>query len=93
MEKFIEIKMGKQVDRYHLINISVDEFIDVIILPQRKNIGQISDITKEDFEKHYNRKWSIDFNVDDRFECIHYVKEHINKRLEREWKKMIKGLE
>lgn len=33
MEKFIEIKIGKQIDRYHLKNVSVDEFINTILIP------------------------------------------------------------
>lgn len=92
MEKYIEIKIGKQVDRYHLINVSVDEFIDTMLTPQGKNVKQVIDITKEDFETHVNSKWHIDFNVEDKFEVRHYVKEHINKRLEREWNKLVQEI-
>lgn len=82
MEKYIEVKFGKQIDRYHLTNVSVDDFIDTFLGKKVK----VKDITQEEFEQHYNAKWSVCFNVDDRFECTHYIKEHVNKRHERKWK-------
>lgn len=92
MDKYIEIKRGKQVDRYHLNGISVNEFIDAIIIPQGKNAKQIIDISKDDFETHHNSKWYIDFNVEDKFEVRHYVKEHKNEKSETAWKNFLSTL-
>lgn len=86
MEKFIEVKFGKQIDRYHFTNVSVDDFIDTVLIEKKV---KVKDITKEEFESHPNAKWIICFNVDDRFECAHYVKQHVNNRNERKWKKFL----
>jgi len=91
MEKYIEIHQldGKHKDRYHIEGITVDEFIDTMVKSKDGGINQLFDITKEEFESHINRKYSIELNVENRFSVTHYVSEHVNKRSERKWLQVV----
>lgn len=88
MIKFIEVHLGKQIDRYKLINIDVDSFIDVFLVQDGHK--RIKDISKEEYDK--DRRFQLEFNVEDKFEVEHYTYKHESRELRNEWNKMVRQL-
>jgi hypothetical protein len=87
LDKYIEAHVGKQIDRYHLIGISIDDFLDFTVKTfQEKNIP-FRDISKEDFELH--KRYSLEMSVEGRFSFEHYVHQHESLELEQKWKELV----
>jgi len=86
MEKYIEVK-GK--DRYHLSNVSIDEFIDCMLLDSGL-ASEVKDITEEEFEQHPNRKDAIIFDVEGKFTATFYYKEYSSEEFKAEWLEAIR---
>jgi actin-related protein len=87
MTKFIEVSLegGAHIDRYKLVDISVDDFIDTML---KLDPSSVKDITEEEYEKH--RKFELDFNVEDRFECQHYIFKHVSREARNDWNRFIR---
>lgn len=91
MEKYIEVynKTDGHTDRYHIIGATVDDFIEVFLYAVRDKKISVRDITKDEFDNHKNRRHSILFNIENRWEARHYTSDHTSKELEIEWNKAI----
>lgn len=91
MTKYIQVNLSDQIDRYKLTNISVDDFIDTYLMkPDRLPISSINDIDDKEYEKSKNHH--ITFNVEDRFECEHYILKHPTKEDRNEWNRMVRSM-
>lgn len=90
MNKYLQIELEDgQIDRYSIINISINDFIDYWIQPAL--IGKIpkwKEISKEIFET--DKKFHIEFNIEDLFELHHYVYRHTSKENRNEWNKLVR---
>ena len=90
-EHYIEIHLQDQIDRYHILDISVDQFLDTIN-PILKKGFKVNAITKHEFDKA-KPKTLIILNVEDDFEVHHYVFKHRNAKEKKEWNRFLKTLE
>jgi hypothetical protein len=89
MEKFIEIDLGNQIDRYRLTDISVNDFIDCF-LSGKVSIDKIKDISKDDYLKHIF--YALEFNVDDQFTAEHYTLKFPSEESRKDWIDYVRGL-
>lgn len=87
MTKYIQVTLqgGEHIDRYKLVGISIDDFIDTIL---KNDPRLVIDISEEEYEKH--KKFEINFNVEDKFEAQHYVFKHVSKELRNDWNKFVR---
>lgn len=93
MTKYIEINIKGQIDRYRLTNISVDDFIDIWFNDILKPTNSWKELDSTTFDQHKNRKcYYLEFNVEDRFEVVHYVAEHRTEEEEQGWHELIDSL-
>ncbi len=88
MTKFIEVNLGKQIDRYKLINIDVDSFIDIFLV--KDGHKRVRDISEEEYEK--DKKFVLEFNVEDSFEVEHYTYQHETRELRNEWNRLVRQI-
>ncbi len=75
-------------ERYMLIGVTIDDFIDTT-LQNRQKAAAMRDITEEEFNSHPNRDHSITFDVEGRFRAIFYYKEYSSEEERAEWLKAI----
>lgn len=87
MQKFIQITVGDTIDRYHLKDISINDFIDCFL---QVKVEKVEDITPEEYFKH--RRFPLEFNVDDKFESEHYVFKHPSEEARIDWEDFITEL-
>ena len=88
MEKYIEINLGNQIDRYHLDGISVDDFIDNVI----KSKGKVTDITKEEYESKKAYEIEMDVEGERLFTLKHYVLKHESEEARKDWIEFVREL-
>lgn len=89
MEKWIELELEKQVDRYHITGITVDEFIDILVKDQKGGIRKLRDITKSQFDSHPNKEYLLELDVEGKFQVEHYISKHESEESERLWNEFI----
>lgn len=89
MEKYIEVTLSKQVDRYHLKDMPVDDFLEAFFLLQEKPLG-VKDISKEEYESHPDRQFFLTFNIEDRYIVEHYTAVHESEEHRQNWITFVK---
>lgn len=88
MNKYIEVTLGKQVDRYKLTDISVDDFIEIFLV--KVGYKKFIDITEEEYES--KKRFEIEMNVEDRFNVEHYTLVHESRESRNEWNRLVRQM-
>lgn len=82
IDKCVEVSFDDQIDRYRLIGIPVDNFIDTFLVELKDRIT-FKDISEQEYESE--KFYELELDVEGQFKVTHYVKKHPNKECEREW--------
>ena len=74
MTRWLEFQSGPLIDRYKITGLSVDEFIDIIIVPF---LNQFKEITEEAYES--KKSHELSWNYSNKYQIEKYVLKHPSK--------------
>lgn len=88
MDKFVEINLIHQIDRYKITGITVDDFIDVIV--ETVGAEAIKDISEEEYERA--KEYAVGFSVEDKFTIEHYTYHYASPEAKKLWRDFVREL-